>query len=68
MSPVVKSSTVQQTTVSARKKTILEWEVLEPRPEPKAKSKARDKLSLCEVAAFEAYWLEYVGDDPTLMT
>ena len=31
----------------------------------KAKPKARVKLSLCKVEAFEAYWLKYVGDDST---
>jgi hypothetical protein len=67
MSPAMRNNTVQQTTLGAKTKTFLEWNdfepVLEPIPEHKTKPKARDKLSLCEVEAFEAYWLKYVGDD-----
>ena len=44
---------------STLKNTMLDWEEVE------AKSQARDELTLCKVEAFEAYWLEYVGDDST---
>jgi hypothetical protein len=33
--------------------------------QPKADPPARDKLTLCDVEAFEAYWFKYVGDDAT---
>jgi hypothetical protein len=71
---LVTPTTVQQTTLGTKTKTFLEWDlftpVLKPIPEhktyePKAKAKARGKLSLFEVEAFEAYWLKHVGDDST---
>ena len=63
MSPAMKNNTIQQTTLSTKTKTFLDWNDFEPVHEEKAKPKARVKLSLCKVEAFEAYWLKYVGDD-----
>ena len=66
-------STVKAVVCTTVKKTMLDWEVFEPRPQPKPKAKAqpkaehkaRDELTLCEVEAFEAYWAKYGGDDST---